>query len=158
LEESGIDPAVLELEITESALMDDDARSMKSLKELKALGVMLSIDDFGTGYSNLARLRELPVDRLKIDRSFVAHIATRSSDSTIAEVIIAMAKTLKLEVVAEGVEDFQQLLLLQEHQCHLAQGYLLSRPLRASEAKQLLARLGSQLDGTRTQRLRRLIA
>ncbi len=158
LEESGIDPAVLELEITESALMDDDARSMKSLKELKALGVMLSIDDFGTGYSNLARLRELPVDRLKIDRSFVAHIATRSSDSTIAEVIIAMAKTLKLEVVAEGVEDFQQLLQLQEHQCHLAQGYLLSRPLRASEAKQLLARLGAQLDGTRTQRLRRLIA
>ena len=150
LEESGIDPAVLELEITESALMDDDARSMKSLKELKALGVMLSIDDFGTGYSNLARLRELPVDRLKIDRSFVAHIATRSSDSTIAEVIIAMAKTLKLEVVAEGVEDFQQLLLLQEHQCHLAQGYLLSRPLLASRPSSFSRGFRrTQLDGTR---------
>ena len=110
MEETGIDPAVLELEITEGALMGDEARSMKTLKELKALGVMLSIDDFGTGYSNLARVREFPVDRLKIDRSFVAHIATRSSDSTIAEAIIAMAKTLKLDVVAEGVEDFQQLL------------------------------------------------
>ena len=157
IQDTGIDPAALELEITESALMNDEARSMKTLQELKALGVMLSIDDFGTGYSNLARLREFPVDRLKIDRSFVAHIATRSSDSTIAEAIIAMAKTLKLDVVAEGVEDFQQLLQLQEHQCHLAQGYLLSRPLRAADARQLLARLAAQMEGTRTQRLQRLI-
>ena len=157
IQDTGIDPAALELEITESALMNDEARSMKTLQELKALGVMLSIDDFGTGYSNLARLREFPVDRLKIDRSFVAHIATRSSDSTIAEAIIAMAKTLKLGVVAEGVEDFQQLLQLQEHQCHLAQGYLLSRPLRAADARQLLARLAAQMEGTRTQRLQRLI-
>ncbi len=157
IQDTGIDPAALELEITESALMNDEARSMATLQELKALGVMLSIDDFGTGYSNLARLREFPVDRLKIDRSFVAHIATRSSDSTIAEAIIAMAKTLKLDVVAEGVEDFQQLLLLQEHQCHLAQGYLLSRPLRAADARMLLARLAAQMEGTRTQRLQRLI-
>jgi EAL domain-containing protein (putative c-di-GMP-specific phosphodiesterase class I) len=157
IQDTGIDPTVLELEITESALMNDEARSMKTLQELKALGVMLSIDDFGTGYSNLARLREFPVDRLKIDRSFVAHIATRSSDSTIAEAIIAMAKTLKLDVVAEGVEDFQQLLRLQEHQCHLAQGYLLSRPLRPADARQLLARLAAQMEGTRTQRLQRLI-
>jgi len=157
IKETGIDAAVLELEITETALMDDEARSTKTLKELKALGVMLSIDDFGTGYSNLARLREYPVDRLKIDRSFVANIATRSADSTIAEAIIAMATTLKLDVVAEGVEDFQQLLQLQEHKCHLAQGYLLSRPLRAADARQFLARLGAQLDGTRTQRLKRLI-
>ena len=157
IRETGIDAAVLELEITETALMDDEARSTKTLKELKALGVMLSIDDFGTGYSNLARLREYPVDRLKIDRSFVANIATRSADSTIAEAIIAMATTLKLDVVAEGVEDFQQLLQLQEHKCHLAQGYLLSRPLRAADARQFLARLGAQLDGTRTQRLKRLI-
>jgi diguanylate cyclase (GGDEF)-like protein len=155
--ETGIDPTVLELEITESALMDDEARSRETLTALKALGVTLSIDDFGTGYSNLARLREFPVDRLKIDRSFVAHIATRSSDSTIAEAIIAMAKTLKLDVVAEGVEDFQQLLQLQEHKCHLAQGYLLSRPLHSSECRKFLARLGAQLDGTRTQRLQRLI-
>ena len=157
IQDTGIDPTALELEITESALMNDEARSMKTLQELKALGVMLSIDDFGTGYSNLARLREFPVDRLKIDRSFVAHIATRSSDSTIAEAIIAMAKTLKLDVVAEGVEDFQQLLQLQEHQCRLAQGYLLSRPLRAADARQLLARLAAQMEGTRTQRLKRLI-
>jgi diguanylate cyclase (GGDEF)-like protein len=157
IQDSGIDPAALELEITESALMSDEARSMKTLKELKALGVLLSIDDFGTGYSNLARLREFPVDRLKIDRSFVANIATRSSDSTIAEAIIGMAKTLQLDVVAEGVEDFQQLLQLQAHQCHLAQGYLLSRPLLAEDARQLLARLAGQREGTRTQRLQRLI-
>jgi len=157
IQDTGIDPSALELEITESALMSDEARSMKTLRELKALGVMLSIDDFGTGYSSLARLRELPVDRLKIDRSFVANIATHSSDSTIAEAIIGMAKTLKLDVVAEGVEDFQQLLQLQEHQCHLAQGYLLSRPLRAADARQLLARLAGQREGSRTQRLQRLI-
>jgi EAL domain-containing protein (putative c-di-GMP-specific phosphodiesterase class I) len=91
MRDTGIEPAMLELEITESVLMNNEAQSVRTLNDLKALGVMLSIDDFGTGYSNLARLREFPVDRLKIDRSLVAHIATRSSDSTIAEAIIAMA-------------------------------------------------------------------
>jgi diguanylate cyclase (GGDEF)-like protein len=157
IRETGIKPAMLELEITESVLMNTEAQSTKALNDLKMLGVMLSIDDFGTGYSNLARLRELPVDRLKIDRSFVAHIVTRTSDSTIAEAIIAMAKTLKLDVIAEGVEDFQQLLQLQEYQCHLAQGYLLSRPLRAADARQFLVRLAGQREGTRTQRLQRLV-
>jgi len=157
IRDTGMNPASLELEITESTIMSDEQRSAETLAALKALGVSLSIDDFGTGYSNLARLRELPVDRLKIDRSFVSHIATRSDDRTIVEAIVAMAKKLELDVVAEGVEDFQQLLQLQEQKCHLAQGYLLSRPLSASDMQKFLQRLSVQVDGSRTQRLRRLI-
>jgi diguanylate cyclase (GGDEF)-like protein len=155
LRETGLDPAALELEITESVIMQNDVHAMSSLAALKALGVSLAIDDFGTGYSSLSRLREFPVDRLKVDRSFVRHITTRSSDQTIAEAIIAMAKALKLVVVAEGVEDFAQLLHLQEQQCHLAQGFLLSRPLPAEEATDFLVRVSGQ-PGTRTQRFRSL--
>jgi diguanylate cyclase (GGDEF)-like protein len=157
LEETRIDPTALELEITESTVMHDEARSIAMMEQLKRLGVTLAIDDFGTGYSSLGRLRELPVDRLKLDRSFVSHIVTRGSDRTIAEAIVSMAKTLHLDVVAEGVEEFPQLLLLQEQKCQSAQGYLFSRPLPAAEARQFLERLRESSDGTRTQRLRRLV-
>jgi EAL domain-containing protein (putative c-di-GMP-specific phosphodiesterase class I) len=149
-------PALLELEITESVLMQNESAAEQILKDLKALGVEISIDDFGTGYSSFGRLREFSIDRLKIDRSFIQRVQNCGEDRAIAVAILAMAKTLKLEVVAEGVEEFSQLMVLQEERCDLAQGFLLSRPLPAAEALLLLRRLASKSDLTRTQRLERL--
>ena len=128
------------------------------LGELKAIGVQISIDDFGTGYSSLGRLREFPIDRLKIDGSFIRRVQNTGEDRVIAATIIAMAKTLKLEVVAEGVEDLAQLLFLQEQCCTLAQGFFLSLPLTAAESGQLLRRLARDFDGTRTERFKRMHA
>jgi diguanylate cyclase len=157
LRETELPPELLELEITESVVMQNEAWTQDVLKDLKSIGVELAIDDFGTGYSSFARLREFPIDRLKIDRSFVQHVHDNGEDHAIASAIIAMAKTLKLEVVAEGVEDFAQLMMLQDERCTLAQGFLLSRPLPAADAHQLLRRLAEHVDGTRTQRLKRLL-
>jgi EAL domain-containing protein (putative c-di-GMP-specific phosphodiesterase class I) len=126
------------------------------LRELKAIGVDIAIDDFGTGYSSFARLRDFPIDRLKIDRTFIRHVQNSADDRAIAIAIIAMAKTLQLDVVAEGVEEFAQLMVLQEERCTLAQGFLLSRPLPAADASQLLRRLAAGSDATRTQRLKHL--
>jgi EAL domain-containing protein (putative c-di-GMP-specific phosphodiesterase class I) len=137
--------------------MHDEAWMDQVLRDLKALGVTIAIDDFGTGYSSFSRLREFPIDRLKIDRSFVQHVHSDGQDEAIAAAIIRMAKTLNLEVVAEGVEELPQLLMLQEHGCTIAQGYLLSKPLTASETFSLLRRLAEHADGSRTQRFRRII-
>jgi EAL domain-containing protein (putative c-di-GMP-specific phosphodiesterase class I) len=136
--------------------MQNESAAEQILKDLKALGVEISIDDFGTGYSSFGRLREFSIDRLKIDRSFIQRVQNCGEDRAIAVAILAMAKTLKLEVVAEGVEEFSQLMVLQEERCDLAQGFLLSRPLPAAEALLLLRRLASKSDLTRTQRLERL--
>jgi diguanylate cyclase (GGDEF)-like protein len=156
LRDSGLPAATLELEITESVIMANEDWTRQVLGELKAIGVQISIDDFGTGYSSLGRLREFPIDRLKIDGSFIRRVQNNGEDRVIAATIIGMAKTLKLEVVAEGVEDLAQLLFLQEESCTLAQGFFLSPPLTVAQSGQLLRRLARDFDGTRTERLKRL--
>jgi len=154
LQETGLDPAVLELEITESVVMANEAWAEKAIKELKALGISLAIDDFGTGYSSFGRLRHFAVDRLKIDRSFVTSITEHSDDRAIAAAIIAMSRSMRINVTAEGVENYPQLAFLQEQECQDAQGFLLSRPLQADAARELLRRVGELGDASRTQRLR----
>ena len=154
LKETGLDPAVLELEITESVVMADEAWAEKAIKELKALGISLAIDDFGTGYSSFGRLRHFAVDRLKIDRSFVTSITDHSDDRAIAAAIIAMSRSMHINVTAEGVENYPQLAFLQEQDCQDAQGFLLSRPLQADAARELLRRVGELGDASRTQRLK----
>jgi diguanylate cyclase (GGDEF)-like protein/PAS domain S-box-containing protein len=156
LRDSGLPADQLELEITESVVMTNEDWTRQVLGELKAIGVQISIDDFGTGYSSLGRLREFPIDRLKIDGSFIRRVQNNGEDRVIAATIIAMAKTLKLEVVAEGVEDLAQLLFLQEEHCTLVQGFFLSPPLTAAESGQLLRRLARDFDGSRTERLMRV--
>ncbi len=138
LTETGLEPAYLELEVTESALMDDPDKMLGQLEALKALGCKLSLDDFGTGYSNLSYLKRFPFDRLKIDRSFVADVTTAPQDAAIARTIIAMARTLDLEVLAEGVETEPQLKYLQRNGCDLVQGFLIGRPEPAAALEQRL--------------------
>ena len=141
LTETGLAPEKLELEITESLLMTDREWVCQALQQLKALGVTIAIDDFGTGYSSFSRLTDCPIDRLKIDRAFVRNINDNSSGAAVAAAMIAMARALGLEVVAEGVENVEQMLHLQEQGCHEAQGYLLSPPLSVADAWQFLQRL-----------------
>ncbi len=157
IQETGIDASMLELEITESVVMKDEAWAEQALAQLKEQGVMLAIDDFGTGYSSFGRLRHFAVDRLKIDRSFMTSLIDCSDDRAIAAAIIAMSRSLRISVTAEGVETFPQLLFLQEHDCHEAQGFLFSRALPALDAHKLLRRAADTAAGTRTQRLRSLI-
>jgi diguanylate cyclase (GGDEF)-like protein len=157
IKETGIEASMLELEITESVVMKDEAWAEQALAQLKELGVMLAIDDFGTGYSSFGRLRHFAVDRLKIDRSFMTSLIDCSDDRAIAAAIIAMSRSLRINVTAEGVESFPQLLFLQEHDCHEAQGFLFSRALPAADAHKLLRRAAETSAGTRTQRLRSLI-
>ena len=128
LKESGLAPNLLELEITESMLMQNPDRMIKILTEIKKLGVRLAIDDFGTGYSSLAQLRRFPIDTLKVDRSFIHDLSKDSEDKAITEAIIAMGKTLSLTVVAEGVETEEQEAFLREHACDEMQGYYFSKP------------------------------
>ena len=157
IKETGIEASMLELEITESVVMKDETWAEQALAQLKDLGVMLAIDDFGTGYSSFGRLRHFAVDRLKIDRSFMTSLIDCSDDRAIAAAIIAMSRSLRINVTAEGVESFPQLLFLQEHDCHEAQGFLFSRALPAADAHNLLRRAAETSAGTRTQRLRSLI-
>ena len=153
---SGVDPACLELEITESLAMRDDRRTRDILVELQRIGVGVAIDDFGMGHSNLHRLSTLAVSRLKIDRSLVQSVDAVGRRATLVGAIVSMARALGLQVVAEGVEDFNQLLNLQEQQCHEVQGYLLSRPLPATEATRFLERLSASTATSRTMRFRTL--
>ncbi|HEY3809392.1 MAG TPA: EAL domain-containing protein [Steroidobacteraceae bacterium] len=155
--ETGLDPRQLELEITESVVMADESWTGKALTQLKALGISIAIDDFGMGYSSFGRLRHFEVDRLKIDRSFVTSINERSDDRAIAAAIITMSRALHIHVTAEGVESLPQLMFLQEHECHDAQGYLLSKALSANDAHQLLRRVAEVADGSRSQRLKAII-
>jgi diguanylate cyclase (GGDEF)-like protein len=157
IKETGIKASMLELEITESVVMKDEVWAEQALAQLKEQGVMLAIDDFGTGYSSFGRLRHFAVDRLKIDRSFMTSLIDCSDDRAIAAAIIAMSRSLRINVTAEGVESFPQLLFLQEHECHEAQGFLFSRALPAADAHKLLRRAADATAGTRTQRLRSLI-
>jgi predicted signal transduction protein with EAL and GGDEF domain len=157
LRETGLDPAMLELEISESVVMADEPRAEKTISQLKQLGISLAIDDFGFGYSRIGRLRNLAVDRLKIAHSFVTSIAGGGDDRAIASAIIAMSRSLRINVTAEGVENFPQLAFLQEQDCQDAQGFLLSGPLPAEEARALLKRSGEFGDGSRSQRFKALI-
>jgi predicted signal transduction protein with EAL and GGDEF domain len=148
LRETGLDPKWLELEVTESMLMQGvDSQgvdtTLDTLFKLKDMGVRLAIDDFGTGYSSLAYLKRFPLDTLKIDRSFVKDLPRDAEDAAIARAIIAMAHSLRLAVVAEGVETDQQLAFLRQHGCDLVQGFLFSRPVPGEEFAALLA--GPQL-------------
>jgi diguanylate cyclase (GGDEF)-like protein len=158
LAEEHLEPKLLELEITESVIVQDDARAIRAIEELQAAGVEIAIDDFGTGHSSFARLSRFPVNRLKIDRAFVRRAHMSSSDGAIASAMISMAKTLNIEVVAEGIEEMAQLMLLQDRSCDLGQGFLLSRPLHPTEALQLLRRAAKEDSGSATQRMRRLLA
>ncbi|MFZ5511663.1 MAG: EAL domain-containing protein [Pseudomonadota bacterium] len=138
LRETGLPARNLELELTESLVMRDVARSTAMLKELKAMGVALAIDDFGTGYSSLAYLKRFPIDQIKIDKSFVADISTKPEDASICSSIIALAHSLRLRVVAEGVEEAGQLGFLLQHQCDRMQGFVFDQPRPAAEVDELL--------------------
>ncbi|MDK1287237.1 EAL domain-containing protein [Pseudoalteromonas umbrosa] len=129
LNEVGLPPSMLHLELTESMLMGDVEAAIEQLKEMKKLGVSLSIDDFGTGYSSLSYLKRFPVDVLKVDRSFVKDIPQDTNDMEITAAIIAMAQKLSMKVVAEGVETAEQVAFLQRNNCHIVQGYYYSAPL-----------------------------
>jgi len=138
LRETGIDPRQLEIELTESTLMSHVDRATDVMHSLKALGVRLAIDDFGTGWSSLSYLRHFPIDALKIDKSFVQEMADGSDAASIVRAIIAMGKSLKHRVIAEGVETAAQLAFLQDEGCDEAQGYYLSRPVSADECATFL--------------------
>jgi EAL domain-containing protein (putative c-di-GMP-specific phosphodiesterase class I) len=131
LEQSGLDPACLCLELTESVIMTDSAPTLKKLADLKEIGVTLSLDDFGTGYSSLAYLGRLPIDELKIDISFVRRMLSTPNDAAVVNTIIAMGHGLGVELVAEGVETEEQLKYLMERGCPVIQGYYFSPPLAA---------------------------
>ena len=140
LEETGLEPQYLELELTESTIMRNAEEAVTMLSELHALGIGLAIDDFGTGYSSLSYLKRFPVDRLKIDRSFVSDIGASSDDETITSAIIALAHSLQLQVIAEGVETAAQLDFLKERACNEMQGYFFARPMPHDAIPALLQR------------------
>jgi EAL domain-containing protein (putative c-di-GMP-specific phosphodiesterase class I) len=142
LAETGLDPHWLELEITESILMEDSDLSINILSNLKGSHLRVSLDDFGTGYSSLSYLKRFPIDILKIDKSFVANITTDSDDAAIVAATINLAHNLRLKVIAEGVEQPEQLEFLRANGCDECQGYLIAKPLPAFEfAEWLKARL-----------------
>ncbi|QAU34692.1 EAL domain-containing protein [Janthinobacterium sp. 17J80-10] len=138
LRELGMNPTLLELEITESMMMHNPERTIQILQELKAMGIRIAIDDFGIGYSSLSHLRQFPIDIIKIDRSFIQDVPGDPADEAITEAIIAMGKSLKITVVAEGVEKIEQLQFLSDRSCEEIQGYFFSRPLPAEEFTKLL--------------------
>ena len=139
LKDTGMDPAYLQLEVTESAAMENPARTFDILDALRQRGLHVYIDDFGTGYSNLGQLKRMPVDALKIDKSFVKDVLTDSDDAEIANAIIRLAHALKLRVVAEGVETLEQVAFLKQNGCDEIQGYVVSKPLPSGKVSELFA-------------------
>jgi CheY-like chemotaxis protein len=142
---NSLDPALLTLEITETMIMADEDEVGERLRELKALGVRISVDDFGTGYSSIGHLERFPVDELKIDRSFVASLGAGSRDSGVASGVIQLARSLRIEVVAEGIETVDQLAELRRLHCTRGQGYYLCRPQDPASIEALL-RAGSDYE------------
>jgi len=140
LAETALDARYLELELNESFLMHDSKSTIGVLQELKDMGVQLALDDFGTGYSSLSYLKRFPIDSLKIDQSFVRGLATDADDASIVRAVISMGESLRMLVVAEGVETREQLQFLREHACPEGQGFYFSHPVVAGEFSQLLGR------------------
>jgi len=138
LRKHGVDPSLLELELTESALMSNFEHTVQVLESLKAMGIRIAIDDFGTGYSSLAYLKRFPIDKLKIDIAFVRDITTNPDDAAIALAIISMAHSLHMQVIAEGVETRAQMAYLRRHRCDEIQGFHFSRALPAGQLAQLV--------------------
>jgi EAL domain-containing protein (putative c-di-GMP-specific phosphodiesterase class I) len=138
LGETGLAPAQLELEITESTIMQNDEVTLGALEKLSEMGVGLSLDDFGTGYSSLSYLRRFPLDRVKIDRSFVGEITRDPDDAALTAAIVAMAHSLRLGVVAEGVETREHLDFLRERRCDEFQGFLVSPAVSATAFSRFL--------------------
>jgi EAL domain-containing protein (putative c-di-GMP-specific phosphodiesterase class I) len=134
LSETELSPEYLELELTESLLLSNVDVVFATLQDLKEVGLQLAIDDFGTGYSSLSYLKQFPVGKLKIDRSFIRDIAFDIDDAAITTAIISMARSLHLKVIAEGVESEAQMSFLREHRCDEIQGYYFSKPISADEA------------------------
>jgi diguanylate cyclase len=146
LRDAELDPACLELELTESAVMTDAEESAQILGELNAMGVLVSVDDFGTGYSSMSYLRRFPIDKLKIDRGFVKDLMTRADDASIVRAIISLAHSLRLKVVAEGVETPEQLDSLKSMGCDQYQGFHFSPPLSPDEFASLVQRRAAGAD------------
>src|SRR3990170_1924143 len=139
LQETGLGPGSLELELTESILIQNEEKIIKKLSALKDMGILISMDDFGTGYSSLSYLKRFPIGELKIDRSFIKDVTSNPDDAALVEAILSMARSLKLKTVAEGVETLEQLMFLVEHKCEVIQGYYFSRPLPPESFAALLA-------------------
>jgi EAL domain-containing protein (putative c-di-GMP-specific phosphodiesterase class I) len=131
LDETGLPPQRLELELTESLLVSRDGEPRRIMEELRAIGVSFALDDFGTGYSSLGYLRHFPMDKLKIDRAFVRDLPGHQEDASIVSALVNMARSLNLNVTAEGVETLEQLTVLRDLGCDQAQGYLLCRPVES---------------------------
>ena len=138
LSETGLDPRFLVLELTESALVKRTEWAALLLESLRERGIQVAVDDFGTGYSSLSYLHKFPVDALKIDQSFVRQISNAGDNKHIVTAVISMARSLKLRVIAEGVETLDELSFLRAHQCDEAQGYFFSRPVPPDEFARLL--------------------
>jgi EAL domain-containing protein (putative c-di-GMP-specific phosphodiesterase class I) len=143
LRETGLPPHRLELEVTESLLIDDPDRVLSTLMVLKEAGVRISLDDFGTGYSSLSYLQRFPFDKIKIDRSFVSQMEKNADSMSIIRAVIALGKSLRIKITAEGVETPTQLGLLQAENCDLVQGYLLGKPMAKEDLGALLAAASS---------------
>jgi EAL domain-containing protein (putative c-di-GMP-specific phosphodiesterase class I) len=144
-----VSPTSLELEITETTLMENRERTIRLLDQLYALGLHLAIDDFGTGYSSLSALQRFPISTLKIDKSFVRHVSSNPDDATIVSTIIQMGRNLDMDVVAEGVESEDQLAFLQKLGCNYVQGLLFGDPMSSDSYLELLL---AQAEGTDTHR------
>jgi diguanylate cyclase (GGDEF)-like protein len=156
--ESHVDPKLVEVELTESALLEDRAGTARVLSQLRAMGVRIALDDFGTGYSALGHLSDMPLDTLKMDRTFMRDIETNETSSGIASAVIALARTLRLSVVAEGVDTLGQLELLREMGCDQVQGFIYAPPLKASDATRYLEAEGAAASGAQKQAERATLA
>ena len=149
LQQTGLDPGRLELEITESVAMQDAEKTIALLNGIRELGIQLSIDDFGTGYSSLSYLKRFPINKLKVDQSFVRNMSTDRDDASIAKSVVLIGQSLGLKVIAEGVETIEQLMMLQQYGCDEIQGYYFSRPVSNTDLEKLLQagkRLPSELE------------
>jgi EAL domain-containing protein (putative c-di-GMP-specific phosphodiesterase class I) len=139
LRASGLDSSALTLEITETAVMRDPARTLRILSAIQSLGVRIAIDDFGTGYSSLAYLQQFPIDTIKIDRSFIQGISTSAESTALIRTLVQLGKTLGLRTLAEGIENSEQLAVLRGEHCDSGQGYLIARPLDVAQIEAMLA-------------------
>ena len=142
----GVPASQLELEITEAVLLEEKERPLYKIRSLRGLGVRISVDDFGTGYSALSYLKRFPIDTLKIDQSFIRELSKGSDDAAISTAIIALAHSLDLDVVAEGIETDEQLWILQELGCDIGQGFLFARPMPPGRVAAFTIAMAQQLE------------